>query len=106
MVLGVCFGPHVHHSRVGRLIIAVRAQAPHAHYDCKPVRAGAAIVVPVKVPVCNASAKNTGTICSGNQPALITPHTATLVNPLCCAHAKGFHRHYGGEVAPLTRHYS
>ena len=35
---------------------------------------------------------------SGNQPALITPHTATPVNPFC---AKRFHRRYNGGKRAL-----
>ena len=44
-----------------------------------------------------AAANITGTVI-----AVYTPHTATLVNPIC---AKRFHRHYGGQSALWKDHY-
>ena len=45
-----------------------------------------------------ASASNTGTIAAAGT----TPHTATLVHPIC---AELFHRHYSGQPALLSRYY-
>ena len=48
----------------------------------------------------HAPANNTCTI-RGQQPAITTPHTATVVNPICARHS---HNRYTGHPALLHQH--